>query len=119
MSKIQTCSPLNNKVIKTYAEMSPEELESLIDLSSKTQKTWRCTPLAERAKVLDNMARIMSERKDELSRICALEMGKRYAEGIEEIEICVGIFRYYAENGAALLRDKIVDRKSPKRRAQR
>ena len=48
----------------------------------------------------------MRERKEELGKLCSIEMGKLHREGIAEVELCAGIFEYYAENGEKLLADK-------------
>jgi succinate-semialdehyde dehydrogenase/glutarate-semialdehyde dehydrogenase len=68
----------------------------------------------ERAGIVARAAELFEERADELAAIMTLEMGKRINEGRGEIGIVVDIFRYYAENGPALLADEPLDIKGGK-----
>ena len=47
-------------------------------------------------------AELCRERRDDLARFMALEMGKRIVEGREEVELCARIFDYYAEQRRAI-----------------
>ena len=86
--------------------MTSGEVSEIIAQADATFKEWRKKSFSERAKVLYNAARIMRERKEELGKLCSIEMGKLHKEGIAEVELCAGIFEYYAENGEKLLADK-------------
>ncbi len=106
MSNIKTTNPATGEVLKEYPEMTSEQINSIIEKADKAFKEWRKKSFAERAKVLYNVSKLMLERKVELGKLCSIEMGKLHREGIEEVELCAGIFEYYAKNGEKLLSDK-------------
>ena len=106
MSSIKTINPATGEVLKEYPEMTSGEVSEIIAQADATFKEWRKKSFSERAKVLYNAAKIMRERKEELGKLCSIEMGKLHREGIAEVELCAGIFEYYAENGEKLLADK-------------
>lgn len=106
MSSIKTTNPATGEVLKEFPEMTSQQIDQIIEQADKTFQEWCKTSFAERAKVLFNAAKIMRERKEELGKLCSIEMGKLQKEGVAEVELCAGIFEYYAENGEKLLADK-------------
>lgn len=106
MSNIKTINPATGEVLKEYPEMTSEQLNNIVDKAHNSFKEWRKKSFAERAEVLFNVARLMRERKEELGKLCTIEMGKLHREGIAEVELCANIFEYYAKNGERLLADR-------------
>ena len=47
-----------------------------------------------------------SERREELAAITVREMGKPMEQALGEVDFCVDIYGYYADNGAELLKDE-------------
>ena len=111
MSSIRTLNPTTGELIKEYPEMTPAELDVLIGRAHDAYKKWRKTPIAERGKIMKKVAEIMLQRKEELAKICAIEMGKILPEGEDEVQICADIYTYFAEHAERLLQDKEI--KSP------
>ncbi|SHN00618.1 NAD-dependent succinate-semialdehyde dehydrogenase [Flavobacterium xinjiangense] len=103
---IQTVNPYNNKVVKSFEEMSDKTVDTLIEKSVKTFKEWKETSYAERAKILHKVAKIMRDKKESLAKIITLEMGKLIAQAEGEILLSADIFDYYADNAADFLADK-------------
>src|ERR1700682_4145330 len=54
------------------------------------------------------MAALCRERVEGLARVMTLEMGKRIAEGREEVKLCARIFEYYADCGEEFLRPQVI-----------
>lgn len=106
MSSIKTVNPATNELVKEYPEMSTQQIDGILGQADKAFKEWRKVSFAERAKLIHKVAQIMLDRKEELAKICALEMGKIVKEGVAEVEICAGIFNYYADNAEKLLADQ-------------
>ena len=106
MSSIKTVNPVNNQVVKEYPEMTSGQIDEIFETANNAFKKWRKTSFSERASLIHKVAQIMRDRKEELAKLCALEMGKVIKEGIGEVEICAGIFDYYADNAEKLLADK-------------
>ena len=109
MSNIKTVNPTTNQVEKEYAEMTDAQIEIILADADKAFLSWRKTSFAERAKLLHRVAEIMRERKDELGKLCSIEMGKLHREGIGEVELSANIFDYYAQNGEKFLADAPLD----------
>ena len=100
---LKSVNPLNGALLKTYPEMSPEEITAAIGKADEVYKQWCTTTFAERAAVLKRVAELYRERREELARLMALEMGKKLADGRGEIDLSAEIFDYYAEEGERLL----------------
>ena len=103
---IQTVNPYTNKVVKTFEELTDDQLERKIAKAHKTYQSWRNTPLEARARLLQKVAELMREKKAELSRLITLEMGKLIAQSEAEIEMCASVYDYYAKNAAEFLKDR-------------
>ncbi|MBD1393004.1 NAD-dependent succinate-semialdehyde dehydrogenase [Mucilaginibacter glaciei] len=103
---IATINPFDNKVVKTFEEMTPETVNSAITQAEDTFKTWRTQPFSRRTEILHRVAQIMRERSDDLSKLITLEMGKLYAQSQGEIALSADIVDYYATNGEQFLADE-------------
>lgn len=106
---IATTNPASGETLETFEALSPEQLEAKLQLAHDTFRTYRRTPLEERARMLSRAADILEGRKDEWGRIMTLEMGKPLKAATEEAAKCAWACRYYAENGGAFLADKLVE----------
>lgn len=103
-----TINPATEEVLQEYVEYSQQKIDDLISAADARFKSWRTTSFANRADLMMNAARILIERKDELGRIMAVEMGKPLAQGKAEAEKCALCCRYYAENAERQLRDQAI-----------
>jgi succinate-semialdehyde dehydrogenase/glutarate-semialdehyde dehydrogenase len=101
---LSSVNPYNGQTLKTYLEMSAEDVDHAIAKAHDCFQTWRRVPFAQRASLLHRAAGLCRERVDELATLMALEMGKRITEGREEVELCARIFEYYAYRGEEFLR---------------
>jgi succinate-semialdehyde dehydrogenase / glutarate-semialdehyde dehydrogenase len=98
--------PATGELIDKVQNASDEEVREAIERVHRGYSSWRDRPVTERAKIASRAAELFAERADELAAIMTLEMGKRINEGRGEIGIVVEIFKYYADNGPALLADE-------------
>lgn len=105
-SPIKTVNPFTNKVVKEFDVMTAAQIDQKIGLADSVFQNWRKTPLAQRAKMLHQVAQILRRRKEELGKLATLEMGKLLKESIGEVELCAAIFDYYADNGEKFLADQ-------------
>ncbi len=106
---IKTVNPSTNQVEKIFEVMSDQQVENIFATADRAFQSWRKTSFKERAKLLHKVASIMRERKEELGKLCTIEMGKLLREGVGEIELSADIFDYYADNGAKFLADEQLD----------
>ncbi|MEC3977519.1 NAD-dependent succinate-semialdehyde dehydrogenase [Amycolatopsis sp. H20-H5] len=98
--------PATGELIEQIPNATDEQVLAAIELVHHGYSSWRRRPVTERAKIVWRAAELFAERADELAAIMTLEMGKRINEGRGEVGIVVDIFKYYAENGPALLADE-------------
>lgn len=111
---IQTTNPFNNKVLKTFDEISDEVLENKIAQAHKAFRIWKNTDIKERARLLSNVSAIMLKRKAELAALVTLEMGKLIGQSESEVEMCASVYQYYADNAEEFLKDKPLEVKDGK-----
>ena len=100
MAKYRVQNPKTNEIEKTYENITSDELEQALSTADETFKHWREKSYEERAEVLRKVAKLFDDKRDELARIIANEMGKAVDQGDGEIDDVVEIFNYYADNGA-------------------
>ena len=93
-------NPMTNEIVETFDFITDDALEQALSTADDTFKQWRERSYEERAEVLHKIASLFDDRRADLARIIAEEMGKSVEEGDGEVDDCVEIFNYYADNGA-------------------
>jgi succinate-semialdehyde dehydrogenase / glutarate-semialdehyde dehydrogenase len=112
--KIKSINPANGEMLKTYDEMSAAKVAAALDQAHQTWTSWRKTAFVERARLMTRAGSILRERKEELARLMALEMGKPIKQGIAEAEKCAWVCDYYAENAELHLAPDVIKTESLK-----
>ena len=106
---IATTDPRTGKVLKTFDELSDDQLEDRLARAARAAAAYRLTSHDERAGWLRAAADILDKRTDEIAELMTLEMGKTKKASAAEIGKCATALRYYAENTAGFLADEPVD----------
>jgi succinate-semialdehyde dehydrogenase/glutarate-semialdehyde dehydrogenase len=70
---------------------------------------WKNLDVSGRAEYLNNAAKVLRKRKNELGKIITMEMGKAIKESVPEIEKCALAFEYFARNTGGFLEPEIVE----------
>lgn len=109
MSDYKVTNPATGQVEKEFSQATDTELTQAIDQAAKTFDSWSQTDAQERATLLNKVADIYEQRKDELAMIITREMGKPIKQARGELGIVVDIYRYYAKNGPSYLENETVD----------
>jgi succinate-semialdehyde dehydrogenase / glutarate-semialdehyde dehydrogenase len=105
---IRSVNPYSGETLKTYSEMTAEEVDGTVAAAHERFASWRRVPFPERGALLRRAAALCGERREELARFMALEMGKRVVEGRKEADLCARIFNYYAEHGERFLQPQTI-----------
>lgn len=105
---ISSINPVNGEIIKTYEEDAEELINQKIDQVHQAWLNYRETDFGNRAKLLLQVAKLLTERKDQLAKLMALEMGKPLKAGVAEVLKCAAVCEYYAKNGAEFLADQTI-----------
>ncbi|MEV6927594.1 NAD-dependent succinate-semialdehyde dehydrogenase [Dactylosporangium sp. NPDC051485] len=102
-------NPATGVVEQEFPTMADSDVPAVIDRADREHTRWRDRPVEERAAALRRAADLFDQRSDELAALVMREMGKRPAEGKGELWLTARIFRYYAENGAAMIADETLE----------
>ncbi|HEY7561050.1 MAG TPA: NAD-dependent succinate-semialdehyde dehydrogenase [Gaiellaceae bacterium] len=110
MSSYAVTNPATGEQVKTFPTITDDELDAAIALAYETHGTWlRSTTVDERAALVRRVGELHTERREELAEITVREMGKPMEQALGEIDFCVDIYGYYADNGPELLKDEPID----------
>lgn len=101
----QTRNPYTDEVVKTFTPHTDAEVETALAAGHALYKSDWAAPanMAARLDTLRRLADVMTERKEELARYISIDMGKLIGQSRGEVQSCIDIARYYADNGARLL----------------
>ena len=106
----QSINPFSGKLLKTFEQHSDQQMEgALATADIAFQKQWSTATFRDRARIVGQAASLMSQRKESLARLAAVEMGKRIAEGRDEVELSAAILRYYADHAETFLEPQPID----------
>lgn len=103
MAKYQSINPYTGEKFAEYDNPTPKQIEDALNLSHRLYQKWRFEKPEVRAQQLNKIADALKEHKDELAKMMTQEMGKLISEAEEEVDLCVNICQYYAENGSRML----------------
>jgi succinate-semialdehyde dehydrogenase/glutarate-semialdehyde dehydrogenase len=110
MSLYAVTDPATGEVIREYPTITDTQLESAVEAAADAYTRWsRRTSAIERATLIARVAELHAERREELARIIVREMGKTLEQALAEVDFSVDIYRYYADNGPALLADEPIE----------
>lgn len=103
MSKYQSVNPYTNEVFASYENSTDQQIDEAINLAYTLYKKMRHEKISDRAAILQKLADILREHKEEFAQLMTKEMGKVIGESRGEVDICINICEYYAKNGEKLL----------------
>ena len=110
MSVYAVTNPATGEQVKTFPTITDEELDSAIALAYDTYQNWlRTSTVDERAKLVRRVGELHSERREQLAEITTREMGKPLEQALGEVDFCVDIYSFYADNGPDLMKDEPIE----------
>lgn len=102
---IATINPATGELIKSFEPLSDEEIALKLERAQAAFEKYRQIPFTQRSQWMNEAANILETRKEEFGKIMTLEMGKTLKSAIGEVEKCVWVCRFYAEQAAEFLKD--------------
>jgi succinate-semialdehyde dehydrogenase/glutarate-semialdehyde dehydrogenase len=96
-------NPNNGKTVKTFPELTDEQLEMKIATAAACYETWKKTPYAKRAVIVAKAGELMRQDVDRFAKYATIEMGKLILESRGEVNFSANILSYYAKNGERFL----------------
>ncbi len=110
MGKYAVINPATGETEKDYPEISDSDLEAAMAAASDAHQNWALkTTVAERAALVKKVAELHGERREALAEIAVREMGKPMEQALGEVDFCVDIYGFYADNGEEILADESID----------
>src|SRR6201992_4150668 len=113
MVTYQVTNPATGKVESEFPTATDAEISDVLATADAGYKSWRQTSLDERAAILRQVSQLYRDRADDLATLITREMGKTTAAALGEIKFASIIYKYYADNGADLLKDQPLDTRVP------
>lgn len=105
MSLFKVVNPATGETESEFPTIADEQVDGLLGRADAAYQSWKRTAKADRSLVLRRVADFYEERAESLGALITREMGKTTAEALGEISLVVDIYRYYADEGPALLAD--------------
>jgi succinate-semialdehyde dehydrogenase / glutarate-semialdehyde dehydrogenase len=110
MSSYAVINPADGETIRQYDPITDSDLSDAIAEAHRAFETWtQTTTVAERAAMVQKVADAHGARREELAQIIVREMGKPMEQALGEVDFCVDIYGYYAENAEEFLKDEPID----------
>jgi acyl-CoA reductase-like NAD-dependent aldehyde dehydrogenase len=107
-SKLQTINPTTEQVLKEYEIMSKEQIDDSIKQARNAFSEWKRN-IDKRSDFLYAFAKELRKNKEKLAKTATEEMGKAIKESRSEIEKCVWVIEYYADNGKIFSTAEVVN----------
>ena len=109
MTELKTVNPATGETLNTYPLMSDAEVAEAVKQCHEAYLDWRLTSHEERAKIINKVAEVLRDRKDEFAELMTKETGKLLTGSKQEIDLCAAICEYTAKNGPSELADETRD----------
>lgn len=106
---IISINPANNSIHKKYRSHTAKQVKQKVEQTHMAWQKWRLTTFKERSGLLNKMASVLHDRKNDLARLMAVEMGKPLKQGVAEIEKCAAVCTYYTENAESFLANQVIE----------
>lgn len=106
MSVYAVTNPTTGIVEASYPSATDADIQTALDRTHAAFGAWHTSEISQRATLLNRVADLYEERREELAAIITREMGKPIFQAGKEIDITASIYRYYAANGAKFLADE-------------
>ncbi|MGV8895187.1 MAG: NAD-dependent succinate-semialdehyde dehydrogenase [Rhodoglobus sp.] len=103
-------NPATGESVATYDTISDADLAAAVDSAAAAHSGWsRSSTPAERAGLIQRVAELHTERRQELADTIVREMGKPIEQALGEVDFAAAIYEYYATNGPEFLKDEPID----------
>ncbi|MBV8046460.1 MAG: aldehyde dehydrogenase family protein [Paludibacterium sp.] len=103
MTAFTSCNPASGEVVFTRAAWTPEHLPACVDRLRHARQDWARLDTEARAARMMRLADTLMAHRRSLADLVTLEVGKRTAECLAEIDKSEKLIRYYASLAPSLL----------------
>lgn len=103
MNAFTSCNPATAEVVFTRPGWSQAQLDDALQRLKSAQSAWAALSVSQRAERMLQLAVQLETHREQLAALVTLEVGKRTAECLAEIDKSAQLIRYYAELAPSLL----------------
>lgn len=89
--KIESYSPVDNKLIAAVGEIDQQDYEQVITKATEAYQVWRQLPAPKRGEIVRQFGNKLREHKQDLGTLVSYEMGKSLQEGLGEVQEMIDI----------------------------
>jgi 1-pyrroline dehydrogenase len=100
---VEVVNPANDLPIASVPASSAEDVDRAVNAADAAYATWKKTTPQDRSLLLLKVADLLEAKADELGRLESANAGKPVGAAIDEMTVCVDLFRFFA--GAARIMD--------------
>jgi 1-pyrroline dehydrogenase len=93
---LDVLNPARDEVIARVPASDKEDVDRAVEAAAKAFETWRETTPQDRSLILLKLADAMEARAEELGAIESRNAGKVLSYAVDEIGVCVDLFRFFA-----------------------
>lgn len=108
MAKLVSINPVNGKELGSVKIVTKAEIEVAVQKAREGFEVWRETSLAKRSRIMLRVSALLKKEAGRLGRMISKEMGKSLFESVDEVAACAETVRYFAKEGARILRDEVI-----------
>jgi succinate-semialdehyde dehydrogenase / glutarate-semialdehyde dehydrogenase len=110
MAEYAVVNPATGETVKAYPTISDADLKAAIVRADEAHREWASsTTVEERAALIRRVGELHGEQRERLAEIIVREMGKPIEQALGEVDFCVDIYNYYADNGPKLMADEPIE----------
>jgi len=106
---IATINPTMKEEIKSYTEMSLEEVGQILEKTQQAFLSWRESDFSKRCELMKRCAEILRTRKEEFAQLMTEEMGKPIIQARSEVEKCAWVCDFYATHAKDYLTNEMIE----------
>ena len=99
----ETRNPATEEVIALVAQSGAEDVADAVSAAKAAFREWRLVPAPRRGEVLYAVARVLEQRKEDLSRLMTQEMGKVLSEARGDVQEAIDMAYYMGGEGRRML----------------
>ena len=103
MAHFSSINPFTQEILGEYEADSALKIQQKLQIAEKSFMKWKNISISERAKLFLELSTILEKKKEKIAQTISLEMGKVIKEARAEVEKCILLCLYYANNAETQL----------------
>ncbi|MFZ6012519.1 MAG: NAD-dependent succinate-semialdehyde dehydrogenase [Bacteroidota bacterium] len=100
---LRSINPFDQTVIAEFDLHDRRTVQNKIDKAAQIFKYWRTQSFSQRATLMQRVAELLRQNKEQYAKIMSVEMGKVIAESRAEVEKCASACDYFAQHAEQFL----------------